>query len=117
MKFLIDANLGRKFTNLTNKAGYDAVFINDLLTKASDEDILILAERENRIVITNDKDFGELIFKSKKASSGVILLRLKNDTSSARQKYVHYLIKNFPDRLKSSFIVIEEKQIRIRKLR
>ena len=54
MKFLIDANLGKKFTNLIKKAGHGAVFINDLLRNASDEDILILAERENRIVITND---------------------------------------------------------------
>ena len=75
MKFLVDANLGRKFTKIINKAGYDAVFINDLLVKASDEDILSIAERENRALITNDKDFGKLVFKLGKSSTGVILLR------------------------------------------
>lgn len=52
MRFLIDANLGRKFTSLLSLAGHDAVYINDLLPKASDDDILSLAEREGRILIT-----------------------------------------------------------------
>lgn len=56
MRFLIDQNLGRKFTNLLSQAGYDAIFIKDLLPKAPDEKVLSLAERESRIVVTNDKD-------------------------------------------------------------
>jgi len=113
MKFLIDANLGRKFTNLTNKAGYDAVFINDLLTKASDEDILILAERENRIVITNDKDFGKIIFKLGKSSSGVILLR----TSVTDPEERFELVKDVLNKAEGKFIVVKEEQIRIRSLK
>lgn len=64
MKFLVDANLGRKFTNLIHEAGYNAIFISDILTKSSDEDILTFAKSENRVIITNDKDFGELVFRA-----------------------------------------------------
>ena len=113
MKFLIDANLGRKFTNLINKARYDAVFINDLLRKASDEHVLILAERKNRIVVTNDKDFGKLIFKLGKSSAGVILIR----TSIADPEKRFDMIKNALDNAEGKFIVVKEGQIRVRELK
>ena len=45
MNLLIDVNLGRKFTKLLNDSGYEAVFVNDLVRGASDEDILTLAKR------------------------------------------------------------------------
>lgn len=113
MKFLIDANLGRKFTNLINKAGYNAVFINDLLTKASDEDVLSLAERENRIVITNDKDFGKLIFKLGKSSAGAILFRTSIIDSEKRFE----MAKDALDKAKDKFIVVKEGRIRVRPLK
>ena len=113
MKFLVDANLGRKFTNLINKAWYDAVFINDLLAKTSDEEVLTLAERENRIIITNDKDFGELIFKLGKSSAGIILLR----TSITDPEKRFEMVKNALDKAECKFIVVKEGQIRMRNLK
>ena len=113
MKFLIDSNLGRKFTNLIKKTGYEAAFINDILKNASDEDILILAERENRIVITADKDFGELIFKLRISSTGVILLRTL--TTDAERRFD--MVKDTLDKAKGKFIIVKEGQIRVRDLK
>lgn len=112
MRFLIDANLGRKFTNLLNLAGYDAVYINDLLLKASDEDVLSLAKREGRIIITNDKDFGELIFKLGILSTGIILLRVS--TTDPEKRFA--MVKNALDKAKGRFVVVKEGQIRVRSL-
>ena len=112
MKFLIDANLGRKFTELVSKAGYDAVFINDLLRNASDGDVLILAGRESRIVITADKDFGELIFKFGKSSAGIILFR----TSITDPEKRFEMVKGSMDKSNGKFIVVSEGQVRGRKL-
>lgn len=113
MKFLIDANLGRKFTKLINKAGYDAVFINDILAKALDEDVLTLGERESRVIITNDKDFGELIFKIGKPSAGIILFR----TSIADPEKRFDMIKDALDKAEGKFIVVRKGQIRVRDLK
>src|SRR3989344_1463745 len=104
MKFLIDANLGRQFTNLISKAGYNAVFINDLLAKASDEEVLTLAEREKRIIMTADKDFGELIFELGKSSVGIILLR----TSITDPEKRFEMVKNSLDKSKGKFLVVTE---------
>jgi predicted nuclease of predicted toxin-antitoxin system len=112
MKFLIDANLGRKFTNLINTAGYKATFINDLLRNASDDDILILAERENLIVITGDKDFGKLIFKSGRSSQGVILIRAAASDPEKRFE----MVKDALNKAKGKFVIVKEGQIRVRSL-
>lgn len=113
MKFLIDVNLGRKFTNLLQQAGYDAIFAKDLMLSISDEEILTKAENEERVVITNDKDFGELVFRLHKTSSGVILLRTLTTDSKKRFD----LVKEILHRANGKFIIIKEGQIRIRKLK
>ena len=113
MKFLIDANLDRKFTGIINKAGYDAVFINDLQTKAPDEDVLAIAEREKIIIITNDKDFGELIFKMGKPSAGIILFR----TSITDPEKRFDLVKDSLGKAEGKFIVVKEGQIKVRDLK
>ena len=112
MKFLVDANLGRKFTSLIKEAGYDITFINDVMVKASDEDVLALAKHENRILITNDKDFGELVFKLNKPSGGIILLRTLITDPEKRFK----MVKGVLNKAKGKFIVVEDKKIRIRNL-
>ena len=112
VRLLIDANLGRKFTNLLKLAGHDAVYINDFLPKASDEEVLYLAKCENRIVITNDKDFGELIFKLGVLSSGIILLRT---LATDPEKRVN-MVKNALNKAKGKFVVIKDGQIRVRDL-
>ncbi|MEK6888431.1 MAG: DUF5615 family PIN-like protein [Candidatus Aenigmatarchaeota archaeon] len=112
MKFLVDANLGRKFVNLMQKAGYDTIFAKDLSPLSTDEEILAKANVEERVIITNDKDFGELVFRSGKAARGVILLRTIATGSVERFE----LAKGVLDKSKSKFIVVEEGRVRIRPL-
>ena len=113
MKFLIDANLGRKFTSLINKSGHQAIFINDILKNASDEDILDIAEREKRILITCDKDFGELIFMSGKSTHGIIFIRTKSSDAVNRFEAV----KDNLGKAKGKFVIVREGQVRIRDLK
>ncbi|MEK6854679.1 MAG: DUF5615 family PIN-like protein, partial [Nanoarchaeota archaeon] len=97
--------------------GYDALYVYDIMPRAPDIDVIKFAEKEKRILITNDKDFGELVFKLKIYSPGVIFLRLKSDNPKKRQEHILYLIRTFKDKLKDSFVVITEGKIRIRRLR
>lgn len=113
MKFLIDTNLGRKFTSLLKQAGHDVLFAKDLLPLFSDEEILAKAENEGRIVITNDKDFGELIFRLGRPSGGIILLR----TSTTDPKERFELAKGVLDKAEGRFVVVKEGRIRVRRLK
>ncbi|MBI2672236.1 DUF5615 family PIN-like protein [Candidatus Woesearchaeota archaeon] len=116
-KFLIDESCGKKLYLFLKENKIDALFAGDLFRGAKDKDVLNFAEKEDRILITNDKDFGELIFRLKKPATGVIFLRLKNDFPESRQKYTLDIIKKFHKILKYYFIVITEDKIRIRKLK
>lgn len=94
------------------QAGYDAVFSLDLLPRADDEQILNFAEKNGIVLITDDKDFGELIFRLNKPSSGVIFLRLPKDPVKRFEK-----IKDILDTAERKFIVVKEGQIRVRELK
>ena len=113
MKFLVDANLGRKFANLLKHAGYDVIFAKDMMPLFRDEEILAKAEKEKRTVITNDKDFGELIFRMGRSASGVILLRTSKTNFNERFE----LVREVLDKAEGKFIVVKEGQIRIRDLK
>jgi predicted nuclease of predicted toxin-antitoxin system len=78
--------------------------------------VLAYAEKEGRILITNDKDFGELVFRLRRPADGVILLRLKKDNPTRRAKYVFSLLGKLHTELSGRFIVLTEKGYRIRKI-
>ena len=78
-----------------------------------DADILDMANTEKRILVTNDKDFGELTFLQKKLSTGIILIRAKGQRPQDKIKAMKRLLKNYSDKLLYHFVVITKKKIRI----
>ncbi len=116
LKFLVDESSGIKLYNFLIKKGFDVKFVGNIIPRAFDDEVLALAEEEKRILITNDKDFGELIFRLARLSSGVILIRLKRDTPVKRQYYVNQVIEILHKKLITSFVVVTEGQIRVRKI-
>ena len=113
MKFLVDVNLGRKFTSLVKKAGHDVIYAKDLYPITSDEEILNKAVHERRVIITNDKDFGELVFLHGRKAKGIILLRTASTDAFVRFE----LIKDVLGKAEGKFIVIKEGKMRIRALK
>ena len=85
------------------------------MPNATDEKILTGAEKENRILVTDDKDFGELVFRFQRPSKGVILLRTPTTRPDVRFGLLETLLKTVD--VRSKFIVLREKGARIRKLR
>ncbi len=64
LRLLVDVSVGRKSEQYLNAAGHDTVCVRELNARATDVEILELAVLEQRIVITMDKDFGELVYNS-----------------------------------------------------
>lgn len=62
-----------------------------------DTDILSIANKDNRILLTTDKDFGELVFKEKFVHSGVILLRLKDESVENKKRVLLRELKSDKD--------------------
>ena len=116
IKFLVDESSGNKLSKFLLEKGFDTKFVTDIMPSASDKEVLDFAEKEKRVLITNDKDFGGLIFRLNRPSSGVILLRLKTDSPFRRQNIVWSLIGNESINLTSSFVIVTDTQIRVRKI-
>ena len=104
IKFLADVNVEKAIVDYLLESGYDVKWIPDYDCEILDENLLNLANVEKRILITNDKDFGELIFLQKKLSAGIILIRVKGQRAQDKVRLIKKLLKHF--------IVITKKSIR-----
>jgi predicted nuclease of predicted toxin-antitoxin system len=82
MKFIVDECTGPTVAKWLAIEGHDVISISPDRKGISDKEILKIAVSEERILITNDKDFGELIFKNNHSHCGVILLRLSDETAT-----------------------------------
>lgn len=80
---------------------------------AGDETVLKIANKDNYILITNDNDFGELIFRMKKPHKGVILLRLDDNRPKNKIDVLNKLLQLYIDQLKNNFVVATENKVRI----
>ncbi|MGC8979559.1 DUF5615 family PIN-like protein [Caldisericum sp.] len=77
MKFLANENIPIELVEELKNLRYDILRADNFKKGLKDQDVLELAFKERRILITFDKDFGELAVKQKKKVIGVILLRIK----------------------------------------
>jgi predicted nuclease of predicted toxin-antitoxin system len=88
MRFLADENFPRSAEAALEAAGHDIVWVRLAMPGASDAEVLAIAERENRVLLTFDKDFGELAARSVfPRGCGVILFRIPApNTEAASQR-------------------------------
>lgn len=117
MKFLADENIEKTIVQALKDLSYDVIWIGDDYRSISDSNVLNICVAQKRILITNDKDFGELVFLEKRVSEGVLLLRYEKEDSNEKVKKVIFFIKKYKNRIKNNFIVLSEKGIRIRKIK
>lgn len=77
-----------------------------------DDDILAKAFSENWILVTNDKDFGEMVFRQRRKHHGIIFLRLDDERPSNKIEVLRQLIENYAEHLPKEFIVATETKVR-----
>lgn len=114
MRFIVDESAGAAVVEYLQSSGHDVLAIAEIMRQADDPDILTLALNETRILITNDKDFGELVYRTGQTHHGVLLLRLHNESSANRVRVVKSVLENYTDRLAEQFVVATESNVRIR---
>ncbi|MFP4395078.1 MAG: DUF5615 family PIN-like protein [Anaerolineales bacterium] len=97
--------------------GHDVVPIAQLgLSRADDEEILRVAKEQERILVTRDRDFGNLVFVQT-LGSGVLYLRVLSSTQSAVHNELVKVLQIYTEvELRRAFVVIEAGGHRIRRL-
>jgi len=115
MKFLIDAGVGKKVEEFLRGEKYEVKSMRDINIRSKDSDILKLAVSEGRMIITMDKDFGELVYNSRMLHSGVLILRLEDSTGKEKAEIVGRILEGFKDKIEKNFCVFQDGKLRIRK--
>ncbi len=92
---------------------HDVFSVYDETRGLDDESIIEKANLQNYILVTNDKDFGELVFRMRKPHKGVILLRLEDERSENKIAVLQRVLESYSDKLVNKFIIVTEKTVRI----
>ncbi len=88
------------------------VAVAEIAPRANDTNILRRAA-EDQIVITNDKDFGELVFRSGQAHQGILLFRLRDGSDANYLRVLAAVLRQYSEHLPKQFVRVREDTVRI----
>ena len=117
MRFLLDESADYPLAKVLTDLGHDVTAIaHDYPGALKDKDVLAIAQSEGKILITNDRDFGELIFRQRLSHSGVILFRLGAEDLQTKTAWLQHVLDNYAGEL-SHFVVVTDRGVRVRRAR
>jgi predicted nuclease of predicted toxin-antitoxin system len=116
LKLLVDVGVSRAVELWLEQAGHDTLTVRGLDAAMKDDAILALAAAEERLLITMDKDFGELVVHSGKAHAGVLLLRLEDATSEEKVQVVQEIFREHVSLLHGNYCTYQRGRLRIRSM-
>ena len=117
MKLLLDQDVYAASARFLSDLGHDIVPVARIgLSQAEDEEILRVAQEQNRILVTRDRDFGNLVFV-KALGTGVVYLRILPSTQNAVHAELERVLSIYTkEELTTAFVVVEPGGHRIRRL-
>lgn len=115
MRFLLDESVDARLQAYLQRDGHDVTSVRlDHRPGMPDHEVLAVAREEGRILLTNDRDFGELIFRQRLPHQGVILFRLQSVSLDAKLGALREVLLHHADQL-GSFLVVSEAGVRVRR--
>jgi len=112
MRFLVDECTGPAVARWLRQRQHDVFSVYEEARGMDDDEIIQKAFAENRILITNDKDFGEKVYRERWPHKGVILLRLEDERAANKIDVLRRLLERYADRLVGNFVVVTETKVR-----
>ena len=115
MRLVADENLDRSVIQKLREAGHEVISVAEMEPGISDEVVHATANSAEALLITEDKDFGELVFRCSLVHQGVILLRLAGLPVAAKAELLVATIATHERELNGAFSVVTPRAIRIRR--
>lgn len=115
MKLLADESVDGPIVDRLRAEGHHVWYVAEMEPGISDDAVLTLANRETAPLLTADKGFGELVFRQRRTTSGVALIRLAGLSSTGKAEVVVSAISNHASELLQAFTVITPHTVRIRR--
>jgi predicted nuclease of predicted toxin-antitoxin system len=112
MRFLVDESTGPAVAKWMRENGHEVFSIFNEARGMQDADILQKAFTDNWILVTNDKDFGEKVYRERQPHRGVVLLRLEDERAFVKIEIIRRLLERYADNLRGNFVVVTESSVR-----
>ncbi|GAA4353504.1 hypothetical protein GCM10023185_14180 [Hymenobacter saemangeumensis] len=116
MRLLADENLEAPIIRQLRLGGHDVAAVAEISPGIMDEDVLALANQENRLLLTIDKDFGDLIFRHRLPHAGVFLCRIADLPIAERATLILQMLAQHGPELHTGFGVLTGRLFRLTKI-
>lgn len=113
MRFLADESCDFAVVRALRRAGFDVLCISESSPRTEDSEVIRLALHEGRILLTEDKDFGRLVYSHGQDTLGVIFFRFPTFARREISRDVLNLVKQQGEKLVGSFVTVQPGRIRI----
>jgi predicted nuclease of predicted toxin-antitoxin system len=115
MNFVADEGIDKQIVERLRQDGHEILYVAEMEPSISDEEVLNRANEKGALLITTDKEFGEMVFHQNLLTiGGVILLRLLGLSPGQKSEIVSKVIESRSPNLPKAFSVISPGRVRIR---
>ena len=112
MRFLVDECTGPTVAEWLRTEGHEVFSVFDEAQGIEDDEVIQKAYTESWILITNDKDFGEKVYREQHPHRGVILMRLEDERAVNKIEVLRRLLDQYSDKVADRFVVVTETRVR-----
>ena len=116
MRLLADECIERTIVEHLRSQEFTIDYVAENFSGIDDERVLEMARLSHAILLTADKDFGEIVFRQRLASAGVILIRLHGLRTSSKAEIIADALREYPNEMDGKFVVISPTAVRISSL-
>lgn len=115
MKIVADENVDQQIVDRLRADGHEVLFVAEFDPGIDDEAVLLRSRQTNAILLTADKDFGELVFRQRLVHAGVLLIRLAGIEPAVKAALVAAMFDRHGEELSAGFAVLSKHSLRLRK--
>lgn len=112
MRFLVDECTGPAVARWLREQKHKVFSVYEEARGMDDDDIIQKAFTENWILITNDKGFGEKVYRERRPHRGVVFMRLEDEQAASKIEIIRRLLEGYADQSADHFVVVTETQVR-----
>jgi predicted nuclease of predicted toxin-antitoxin system len=112
VRFLVDESTGPAVARWLRGQGHEVFSVYEEARGMDDADIIEKAFSEDWLLVTNDKDFGEKVYRERHPHKGIVLLRLADERAASKIEAIRRLLDSYSARLAGNFVVVTDTRVR-----